>query len=184
MSLTYSTQQTIGWNAPDFSLTGTDGKQHTLQEYTDKKGLLIVFTCNHCPYARAAWPSLKKLHKKYKDAVEFVAINSNDAETYPEDNFEAMLEFAQENELPFAYLHDETQEIAKAYDAQCTPDIYLFTIENQMPKLFYRGRIHDNWKHPEKATEHNLQNALEKLKNGEKPPTNQPPSMGCNIKWK
>lgn len=170
----------INTKAPNFKLKDTDSNEIALSTLTKKKGLLIAFTCNHCPYAKAAWPHLIDFSEKYKE-ITFVAINSNDEKEYPEDSFEKMQEKAKS--LPFPYLHDQTQEVAKKYNAVCTPDIFLFK-NNEQTKLFYHGRINDNWQNYEKVKEHNLENAIKSLLANENPPTNQPPSMGCSIKWK
>lgn len=177
-----STTTSVGTRAPDFELPGTDGKTYSLDSFKEAKGLVVVFSCNHCPYARAAWPLLIELADRYRDkGIAFVAINPNDEEAYPEDSFEQMRKKVPEWGINMPYLRDESQEVARAYDAQCTPDIYLF---DSGRKLYYRGRINDNWQEPEKVTEHNLDDAIEALLRGDPPPDRQPPSMGCSIKWK
>ena len=113
-----------------------------------------------------------------------VAINPNDADTYTDDSFANMRKLVEEMNLSFPYLHDETQEIAKEYKAQCTPDLYLFKNEGGRFKLWYHGRITDDWQNPEKVKERNLEDAMLRLANDERKPENQPPSMGCSIKWK
>jgi len=184
MSLIESKNLPTGWNAIDFKLEGTDERSYSLQDFNNKRGLLIIFTCNHCPYARAAWPTTIGLHKKYGGDIAFVAISANDAEEYPDDSFEEMKKKTEEWDIPFPYLYDETQEIARAYDAQCTPDLYLFKNENGSQKLFYHGRVASEWEKPALADEKNLEDALERLTKDEAPPENQPPAMGCSIKWK
>lgn len=182
MALVSSSKTPIDWEAPNFNLPGADGNNYSLDSFKDAKGLAVVFTCNHCPYAKAAWPLLIELAKKYKDrGVAFVGINPNDQTTFPEDSFEEMKKRAPEWGINFPYLRDEGQEVAKSYDAQCTPDIYLF---DQNRKLYYRGRINNNWQDLAAVTEKNLENAIESLLAGNPPPQNQPPSMGCSIKWK
>ncbi|MBI4130041.1 thioredoxin family protein [Candidatus Roizmanbacteria bacterium] len=183
MALLQSKQLPIGqWNAPDFSLPSTNEKTYTLNEISGKSGTVIFFTCNHCPYAKAAWPILIDLAKLYQgNNISFVAINSNNADTYPEDSFEVMKEKVDEWNIPFPYLRDESQEIARSYQAQCTPDIYVFDKEK---KLYYHGRVNDNWQDPQAVKEENLKDALELLVKGEQPPEHQPSSMGCSIKWK
>lgn len=173
-----------GWEAPGFELLGTDNKNHNLSEFTDKKGLLIIFTCNHCPYAQAAWPLLVDLHEAYNQDIDFVAINPNDSSHYPEDSFEAMQQLKTDQNILFPYLQDETQEVAEDYQAQCTPDIYLFKNEGKTPKLYYHGRINDNWQHPELVQENSLEDSIIGLLDDQIAPVNQPPSMGCSIKWK
>lgn len=184
MALVQSEPLPIGWETKDFSLKNTDEKQYSLKDFTDKKGLLIVFTCNHCPYAIASWPLIIDLYHQFGKDIAFTAINPNDEEMYPEDSFEQMKVKKVEWDIPFPYLRDETQEIAQVYKAQCTPDLYLFKNENGVFKLFYHGRINDNWQNPQAVREKNLENALKDLANNELPPKSQPPSMGCSIKWK
>ena len=168
----------------DFILKGADGRNYSLQDFKEKNGLLLVFTCNHCPYAKAAWPTLISLHGKFGESVAFTAINSNDGEKYPEDSYEAMRKKIEEWGIPFPYLWDGSQEYAKIYRAQCTPDNYLFENEDGIFKLYYHGRIADDWEKPALAKEKNLENALERLIKDEPAPENQPQSVGCSIKWK
>lgn len=184
MTLLKSKKIHIGWSPKNFRLQATDEKNHSLSVYKDKKGLLMAFSCNHCPYAKASWPLLIELYHKHKDNIYFIAINPNDPIQFPDDSFEEMKKKVQKWDIPFPYLFDETQEVAKSYQAQCTPDIYLFKNKKNTLKLFYHGRINDNWQHPEFVKEKNLHNAIEKLIHNESPPDNQPPSMGCSIKWK
>lgn len=177
----FSTKTPLGTSIIDFSLVGISGKTYSIADFADKEVLVIVFTCNHCPYAKAAWPLLVDLEKKYRDRVAFVAINPNDDQAYPDDSFEMMKKYAKEWGIEFPYLRDESQSVARAYDAQCTPDIYVF---DKSRKLVYRGRINDNWQEPEKVTRHDLQDAIEALLAGKKVNPEQFPSMGCSIKWK
>ena len=180
--LLYSTQLQTGWVGPDFTLPSAKGDDYHFYIHHPKKGLVVFFTCNHCPYAKAAWPLLIDLYHKYnKKGFEFIAINSNDEKAYPDDSFEEMKNKVGEWSIPFPYLRDESQEIAKKYQAQCTPDVYLF---DSQKKLFYRGRVNDNWKDPEKVTRNDLDESLKRLLIGDKPPVEQFPSMGCSIKWK
>lgn len=184
MALLYSEKLTTGWQAPDFRLKDTEEKLRSLSQFTDKEGLLVVFTCNHCPYAKAAWPVIIELYHRYKDRISFVAINPNDERQYPEDSFEQMKKKKKDWRIPFPYLQDETQVVAKLYHAQCTPDPYLFKNEAGDFKLFYHGRINDNWQNPTNVKEKNLEEAIEFLLQNQSAPANQPPSMGCSIKWK
>lgn len=174
----------VGWEAKDFHLPDTEGREISLADFKDKKGLLVAFTCNHCPYAKASWPLIIELYRKFGDEVAFVGINPNDEKTYPEDSLSVMKEKVKEWGIPFSYLRDETQEVARAYKAQCTPDLYLFKNQNGSFELFYHGRINDNWQKPNEVTERNLEDALSRLKTGQEPPSSQPPSIGCSIKWK
>lgn len=184
MVLLHSQSLSVNWEAEDFALKDTDAKIRTLADFKDRKGLLVVFTCNHCPYAKAAWPVLINLYHKYANEIAFVAINPNDSLQYPEDSFVAMQQKTKEWQIPFPYLRDKTQAVAKAYQAQCTPDPYLFKNVNGSLRLFYHGRINDNWQYPENVKEENLQAAMTRLLAGQPSPSNQPPSMGCSIKWR
>ena len=180
MALTESTMVSLGSKAPYFSLPDTDGNNLSIENFS-KEILVVIFTCNHCPYAKAVEDRLIKLANNYNSKVDFVLISSNDAENYPEDSPEKMAEQAESKSYPFPYLYDETQEIAKAYSAVCTPDIFLY---NNDRELEYRGRLDDNWKEPEKVSREELKMAIEFILKGEKIDFTQIPSMGCNIKWK
>lgn len=184
----FSTKTPLGTRVIPFSLPDISGRTYTVEDFKNSEVLVAVFTCNHCPYARAAWPLLISLEKKYRDRVAFVAINPNDEEAYPEDSFDAMKKYAKEWGIEFPYLRDESQETARAYDAQCTPDIYVLdnpsTSSGLGRKLVYRGRINDNWQEPEKVTRNDLRDAIEALLAGKPVNPEQFPSMGCGIKWK
>ena len=180
MALTESTMVKLGSVAPYFNLPDTLGKNVSIEDF-DSELLIIVFTCNHCPYAKAVEERLIKLGKEYKNNVDFVLISSNDSENYPEDSPKKMAERHTEKGYPFPYLYDETQEVAKAYSAVCTPDIFLY---NEDRKLEYRGRIDDNWQNPEQVEREELKMAIEAVLNGKTIDFEQKPSMGCNIKWK
>ncbi|OIR22477.1 MAG: alkyl hydroperoxide reductase [Marine Group III euryarchaeote CG-Epi5] len=180
MALTESTMVSLGSKAPYFSLPDTDGNNLSIENFS-KEILVVIFTCNHCPYAKAVEDRLIKLANKYNSKVDFVLISSNDTENYPEDSPEKMAELAESKSYPFPYLFDETQEIAKAYSAVCTPDIFLY---NNDRELEYRGRLDDNWKEPEKVSREELKMAIEIVLKGEEIDFTQIPSMGCNIKWK
>ena len=180
MALTESTMVKLGSVAPYFNLPDTLGKNVSIEDF-DSELLIIVFTCNHCPYAKAVEERLIKLGKEYKNDVDFVLISSNDSENYPEDSPKKMAERHTEKGYPFPYLFDETQEVAKAYSAVCTPDIFLY---NSDRNLEYRGRIDDNWQNPEQVEREELKMAIEAVLNGKTIDFEQKPSMGCNIKWK
>ena len=180
MALTESTMVKLGSVAPYFNLPDTLGKNVSIEDF-DSELLIIVFTCNHCPYAKAVEDRLIKLGKEYKNDVDFVLISSNDSENYPEDSPKKMAERHTEKGYPFPYLFDGTQEVAKAYSAVCTPDIFLY---NNDRKLEYRGRIDDNWQNPEQVEREELKMAIEALLNGTIIDFEQKPSMGCNLKWK
>lgn len=182
MALLESTLLSIReFKAPDFSLPATDGKNYSLSSFAGNQGLVVVFTCNHCPYAQAAWPLLIKLAEEYnRKGIAFVAINPNDSSLYPDDSFESMKRKVVEWGINFPYLRDKSQKVAHAFQAQCTPDIYVFDKEN---KLYYHGRVNDNWQDESKATREDLKDALESLLSDNSPPKEQFPSMGCSIKW-
>jgi peroxiredoxin len=172
----------LGSNAHPFNLPGTDGRNYQLNDFSDARLLVILFICNHCPYVKAIQDRLVALQGEYdKKDVSLVAISSNDVATYPEDSFDNMKKVVAEKGYNFPYLFDETQEVAKTYDAVCTPDIFVYDDER---KLAYRGRLDDNWKEPEKVTHRDLKLALDSLLKGEEITFNIVPSMGCSIKWK
>ena len=180
MALTESTMVKLGSEAPYFNLPNTDGKNISLKHFKAEI-LIVIFTCNHCPYAKAVEDRLIELGNNYRKTVDFVLISSNDAENYPADSPEKMAEQARNKGYPFPYLFDETQEIAKAYSAVCTPDIFLYNNER---KLEYRGRLDDNWQNPNQVKREELKMAIEAILNGKGIDFEQIPSMGCNIKWK
>ena len=171
----------IGDIAPDFELLGIDDKNHSLNDYTDYKGILVIFMCNHCPYVKAKVEALNELYDKFGKEIAIVGINSNDSTDYPEDSFEAMKETAKEKGFEFDYLVDETQEIAKKYGAMCTPDPFLF---NDKKELVFHGKIDNAMKPEDQATEKTMINNMTKLLAGEKIEKDFDPSIGCSIKWK
>lgn len=172
----------LGDKAPYFSLPATDGKRYSLTNFNAKQALVVIFTCNHCPYARAYEERICELARTYQGAgAQFLAVCANDSDGYPEDDFAHMVERAKELKLPFPYLHDSDQSVAKAYDAACTPEVYLFDSEQ---KLRYHGRIDDNYQDPSLVNEHNLRDALDAVLAGEEPPQALTPAIGCSIKWK
>lgn len=172
----------LGSACPDFELPSTRGESKSLKSYEGKKLLLIGFTCNHCPYVQAYEERLNHLTKLFRDrGVAVACINSNDAENYPDDSFEKMKERALEKGFAFDYLRDEDQSVAKAFDAACTPEFYLY---NSSRRLVYHGRIDDNMKEPESVKENYLQNAIEDLLAGQPVRKPQTSAIGCSIKWK
>ena len=182
MALLHSTTGQLGTLAHDFELSGVDGKTYTLSSFANRRSLVIIFMCNHCPYVKAVLQRLIDLQNAFSGrGVQLIGINSNDATRYPDDSFGNMKTDAQERGISFPYLFDKTQETAKAYGAVCTPDLYVYGEER---KLLYRGRIDDNWEHPEQVTRRDLKSALEDILAGRPVPNEQVPSMGCSIKWK
>lgn len=182
MALMYSTDIPLGTKMPYFELKDPFGKTYKSDELFGEKGLLVVFTCNHCPYAIAVWPRLIKLAEYAKTlGINTVAINPNIHPNYPDDAPEKMIEKIKEWGISFPYLVDETQNTARAFKAQCTPDIYLFDNEK---KLVYHGRIDDNWQDETKVTKRELKEAIENLAQGKPINPLQYPSMGCSIKWR
>jgi peroxiredoxin len=172
----------IGDPAPEFSLPGADGQDYSLTDFQDKQILVVIFSCNHCPYARAIWPRLVKLDEAYRaKGVQLVAINANDAEAYPDDSFEKMKPFADEQAIGFPYLHDEQQTVARAYGGQCTPHVLLFDKER---KLRYQGRVDDNWKDEGAVQKQELRDAIEAVLNNQTPNPDTTAALGCSIKWK
>ncbi len=182
MALLESLNIPLGTKMPDFELKDPYGKLYKSGEMYGDKGLLVIFTCNHCPYAIAVWERVVKLSKYAKKlGINTVAVNPNAPNpAYPEDSPEKMKEKIKELGIDFPYLVDETQEVAKAFKAQCTPDIYLFDKDH---RLVYHGRIDDNWQDESKVKREELKEAIEKLSKGEQIPENQYPSIGCSIKW-
>jgi peroxiredoxin len=178
----YSKGMPAGTKAPAFSLPGVDGKTYSLDSFSDAKLLVVIFTCNHCPYAQALEPRFIELQRDYAaKGVKLVGINSNDSKAYPDDAFEPMQERVRTHGWNFPYLHDATQQVARAYDAACTPDIFVFDAER---KLRYNGRCDDNWKEPEKVTRRELRMALDSLLAGKPLDFEVVPALGCSIKWK
>jgi peroxiredoxin len=171
-----------GTPAPPFALPGTDGKTYSLDSFADARALVVIFTCNHCPYAVACEDRFIDLARRFGPrGVAFVAINPNDPVQYPEDSFENMRIRAREKNFPFPYLFDETQDVARAYDAACTPDIFVL---DERRRVRYNGRLDDNWKDPGRVTRHELETALEDILAGRDLSFDPVPSIGCSIKWK
>lgn len=182
MALMHSTMVPLSEKAHAFKLPGTDGKEYSLDSFKDKKVLVIIFMCNHCPYVKAVLARLIDLQEETRDlGVQLVGINSNDASRYPDDSLDNMKRIVKEKNISFPYLFDESQETAKAYHAVCTPDIYVY---GERRTLLYRGRIDNNWEQPEKVTRRDLKEAIDLILSGSEVPAEQIPSMGCSIKWK
>ena len=182
MALTESTMLPLGTTAPDFILPDTDGSAVSLSDLADGEALAVIFMCNHCPYVQHIQFKLADLAMEYGDlGIRFVGINSNDIEAYPEDSPTLMKLDKERVGYPFPYLFDETQEVAKAYRAACTPDIYLFDKEL---KLVYRGQFDGSRPDKGDPTGEDLQAAMDAVLDGRPVPEDQRPSLGCNIKWK
>jgi peroxiredoxin len=183
MVLTPSTMLPLGTPAPDFSLVNVDGKTVSLSDFQNAPGLLVMFVCNHCPYVIHVADALAQFASEYQaKGLAIVGISSNDVSTHPADSPEQMVTEAENRGYTFPYLYDETQEVAHAYDAACTPDFFLFDKDH---KLVYRGQFDAS--RPDSGipvTGADLRAACDAVLAGEKPTDDQRPSMGCNIKWK
>ena len=167
--------------APEFTLPATDGRTYTLDTLRGPKGLVLVFMCNHCPYVKAALPHLIRDAIDLKElGVGLASINSNDASIYTDDAFDRMIAVSEEWRMPFPYLHDETQEMARAYGAVCTPECFGFDAEL---RLRYRGRIDASRKEPLPNARRDLYKAMRAIVKGHEP-DEQYPALGCSIKWK
>jgi peroxiredoxin len=172
----------LGDTAPDFSLKGVDGKTYSLASFKDAKALVVVFSCNHCPYVMAYEDRMIALQKDYAaKGARFVAINANDAENYPDDSFENMVARAKEKGFNFPYLRDDSQKAAKAYGATHTPHLFAFDAAR---KLAYTGKIDDNWQDAAAVKSTFLRDALDDLVAGKKPRLAETHAIGCTIKWK
>ena len=182
MALLESIKIPLGTKMPSFVLNDPEGKPFKSSELFGERGLLLVFTCNHCPYAQAVWPRVLRLGK-YAEGMRIgmAAINPNINPEYPDDSPAMMVEEIKKRGIPFPYLVDEAQEVARAFKAQCTPDIYLF---NKDKELVYHGRIDDSWKDEDSVTREELKEAMNNMVAGRPAEQKQFPSMGCSIKWR
>jgi peroxiredoxin len=172
----------LGAPCPDFRLPAVDGKRYARDDFAARPVLVVMFICNHCPYVKAVEDRLIALGREFEGrGVQFVAVCSNDAETYPDDAFDKLAARWREKGYGFPYLHDEAQDVARAFGAVCTPDIFVYDRER---RLAYRGRIDDSWKDETRVARRELALALEALVAGGKPAPEQRPSMGCSIKWR
>ena len=172
----------LGTAAINFKLPGVDGEEYSLTSFSEDSVLVIIFMCNHCTYVKAVIQRLIDLQKEVSDqGVRLVGINCNDAKKYVDDSFENMKSVSKGWKMNFLYLFDESQAIAKKYEAVCTPDIYVYGKER---KLLYRGRIDDNWEKAAQVRKRDLKQAIDCILGGRKVPEEQIPSMGCSIKWK
>jgi len=175
----------IGDTATDFELKNIDDKMVSLSGMSDAKGFIVVFTCNHCPFAKKYEDRLIALHSKYAaKGYPVVAVNPNDAQLYPEDSFKNMQKRAKKKGYPFVYLHDESQKVAKTYGALKTPHAYLLNKEGGKLKVVYIGGIDDNPKDETAVEKKYLEDAVEAVLAGKKPTVNKTKAVGCSIKWK
>jgi peroxiredoxin len=173
---------TIGDRATPFTLPGVDGKTHVLQDYLGDRVVALIFSCNHCPYVRAWEDRMVAIQGAYADrGFQLLAINSNDDAKYPEDSFDKMAERAGEKRFNFPYLRDGTQEVARAYGAQRTPEVFLFDREGV---LRYHGAIDDNYEDPAAVRRHYLREALDAVLEDRDPPVSDTAPVGCTVKWK
>ena len=182
MALLNSAPIKLGMPAPDFSLCGVDGSLYSLASFKLKPILLILFICNHCPYVQAVEDRFITLRRDYEGrGVQLIGICSNDPRGYPEDSEESLRKRWLEKDYGFPYLLDNTQDVARAFGAVCTPDIFVYDM-NRL--LVYHGRIDDNWQNPSKVRRHDLREALDQLLQDLPTSPQQHPSMGCSIKWR
>lgn len=169
----------IGSTAPPFLLPCVDGKSHALADFKGK-ALLVAFTCNHCPYVQSYEERLIAIGRDYGPrGLDFAAVNSNETANYPEDDFPHMVSRANEKGYTFHYLRDETQEVAEAYGAQCTPHVFLF---DHNRRLAYQGRVDDS-REAGAVKRHELREAIDAVLSGKTPPLEETPAFGCSIKW-
>jgi thiol-disulfide isomerase/thioredoxin len=198
MALLQTPPGELGSICPDFELPAIDGKVYRLNDFRNKKPFVVMFICSHCPYVQAIETRLIELGIDLKKmSVNLIAINSNDAESYPEDSFENMKNRAEQKSYSFVYLHDSSQEVAKKFGAVCTPDFFVYDGDS---RLSYRGRLDDSWKDASKVTKRELFDAVRRLLRLSDSTAStseafsaetstlaihpQHPSMGCSIKWK
>ena len=182
MALTQNGICAFGWKARDFALKGVDGKTYSLADVRGPKGTLVIFICNHCPYVKASIDRIVSEAKALGEmGVGTIAIMPNDDATYREDSFDSMKAFAAKHRFAFPYVIDETQEMARAYGAQCTPDFFGF---NAHDELQYRGRLDASRTAPIPNARRDLFESMKQVAETGRGPPEQMPSMGCSIKWK
>ncbi|MEK7747565.1 MAG: thioredoxin family protein [Nitrospirota bacterium] len=171
----------IGAVSPDFNLPGVDGKNYSLDTFKDKKVLVVIFSCNHCPYVKAYEDRIIAIQKDFKDrGVAVVAINANETASHPEDTFEKMVVRAGEKQFPFPYLRDESQKVAEAFGAHYTPEIFLLDSDR---KLQYTGKIDDNYQQPNEVKVQFLRDAIDAVLSGKSVASPETHAIGCTIKW-
>jgi peroxiredoxin len=172
----------LGQPAPDFQLPGVDGQTYSLASFKDARFLVVVFSCNHCPYVVGSEDRMLRFFHDYAPrGVAMVAINSNETQNHPTDSFDHMVRHAAEKKLPFPYARDDSQDVARAYGALRTPHYYVF---DQDRKLRYTGRMDDNPRSPGRETTRELRDAMDALLAGRQPPVPVTNPIGCNVKWK
>jgi peroxiredoxin len=172
----------FGEPARPFDLEGTDGRRYTLDDVRGPNGTLVMFICNHCPYVKAVLDRIIRDAKDLKEhGIGVIAINANDPTTYPDDSFENMKRLAEAKQLPFPYVFDESQEVARAYGAVCTPDFFGYNADLE---LQYRGRLDASKTTPIPGAIRELYEAMVQIAETSRGPEQQTPSMGCSIKWK
>ncbi len=172
----------IGDQAIAFDLLGVDDNNHSLDQYSGKDAVAVVFSCNHCPYVLAWEDRMIAIQKEYAArGVQFILIGANNAETHPQDDLPHMKTHAAEKGFPFPYLRDESQEIARAYGAERTPEVFVF---NKNRQLAYHGTIDDNYEQPDEVQATYLRDALDAVLAGTAPATAETQPVGCTIKWK
>ncbi len=172
----------LGEKAIDFSLKGVDGKVYSLASFAEAKALVVIFSCNHCPYVQAYEDRIIEIARDYRNRkVNLVAINSNDSVSYPDDSLEEMIQRSKMKGFNFPYLHDETQKTARAYAATHTPHLFVF---DSQKSLAYTGKIDDNWENPARVQKRYLRDALEDLLEGKLVRLPETHAIGCTIKWK
>ncbi|HET6369940.1 MAG TPA: thioredoxin family protein, partial [Nitrospiria bacterium] len=171
----------IGEKAPDFDLPGVDGNRYSLGSFKTNPVVVVMFTCNHCPYVLAYEQRLIDIQSDYADqGVALVAVNANETRNYPEDDFPKMVDRAKAKGYNFPYLRDETQEVADAYGAHYTPEVFVLDHER---RLRYTGRIDDNWQHPDRVNSKDLREAIDSVLSGKTVKHPETHAMGCTIKW-
>jgi peroxiredoxin len=182
MALTKTGICDFGWKARDFKLKGVDGKTYSLADVRGPKGTVVVFLCNHCPYVKATISRIVEEARALKDiGIGIIGVMSNDPEDYPEDSFDNMKAFAKKHGFTFPYVIDETQDVARGYDAQCTPDFFGF---NAKDELQYRGRLDASRTSLIPGARRELYEAMKQVADTGRGPQQQTPSMGCSIKWR
>ena len=184
LAYTQADKELVGNSAPNFKLENVDNQMISLMDYSDAEGIILVFTCNHCPYAKMYEDRIIELDKKYRNnGFPVVAINPNDPSQYPEDSFKNMKKRAKEKGFTFPYLFDKTQETATAYGAIRTPHVYLLKNEQDDFQVVYAGAIDDNPKKAEDVETKFLEDAIEAVKSNSKVDPEHTKAIGCSIKW-